>query len=203
MTDGKRMTDGELALAAQRGVAAAEEELVRRFEPLAEGVSRSYILAGCDADDLRQIARIALLEAVRTYDPARGAEFSTYASACVKNRMRDAARSAAAGKNAPLNSGVSIDDERAEEGGVALGELVSPELSPEQQYIEKEAEAAFFEALKELIGERDLTVVRLYLASMPYKEISEKLGISAKKVDNTIYSAKKKIARLIADIKKD
>ena len=68
---------------------------------------------------------------------------------------------------------------------------------------EKEAEAAFFEALKELIGERDLTVVRLYLASMPYKEISEKLGISAKKVDNTIYSAKKKIARLIADIKKD
>ena len=203
MTDGKRMTDGELALAAQRGDAAAEEELVRRFEPLAEGVSRSYILAGCDADDLRQIARIALLEAVRTYDPARGAEFSTYASACVKNRMRDAARSAAAGKNAPLNSGVSIDDERAEEGGVALGELVSPELSPEQQYIEKEAEAAFFEALKELIGERDLTVVRLYLASMPYKEISEKLGISAKKVDNTIYSAKKKIARLIADIKKD
>ena len=195
--------DGELALAAQRGDAAAEEELVRRFEPLAEGVSRSYILAGCDADDLRQIARIALLEAVRTYDPARGAEFSTYASACVKNRMRDAARSAAAGKNAPLNSGVSIDDERAEEGGVALGELVSPELSPEQQYIEKEAEAAFFEALKELIGERDLTVVRLYLASMPYKEISEKLGISAKKVDNTIYSAKKKIARLIADIKKD
>ena len=210
MTDGKRMTDGELALAAQRGDAAAEEELVRRFEPLAEGVSRSYILAGCDADDLRQIARIALLEAVRTYDPARGAEFSTYASACVKNRMRDAAlraasriRIAAAGKNAPLNSGVSIDDERAEEGGVALGELVSPELSPEQQYIEKEAEAAFFEALKELIGERDLTVVRLYLASMPYKEISEKLGISAKKVDNTIYSAKKKIARLIADIKKD
>ena len=199
----KSMTDGELALAAQRGDAAAEEELVRRFEPLAEGVSRSYILAGCDADDLRQIARIALLEAVRTYDPARGAEFSTYASACVKNRMRDAARSAAAGKNAPLNSGVSIDDERAEEGGVALGELVSPELSPEQQYIEKEAEAAFFEALKELIGERDLTVVRLYLASMPYKEISEKLGISAKKVDNTIYSAKKKIARLIADIKKD
>ena len=65
MTDGKSMTDGELALAAQRGDAAAEEELVRRFEPLAEGVSRSYILAGCDADDLRQIARIALLEAVR------------------------------------------------------------------------------------------------------------------------------------------
>ena len=102
-----------------------------------------------------------------------------------------------------MNSGVSIDDERAEEGGVALGELVSPELSPEQQYIEKEAQAAFFEALKELIGERDLTVVRLYLASMPYKEISEKLGSSAKKVDNTIYSAKKKIARLIADIKKE
>lgn len=201
MKDYAALSDAALAAAAQAGNGTAEDALVKRYESLAEGVSRSYFLAGCDADDVRQMARIALLEAVRTYDPARGAEFSTYASACVKNRMKDALRSAASGKNVPLNTSVSIDDEGAEEGGVALGELVSPDLTPEQQYIEKEAEEAFFEALKEMIGERDLAVIRLYLACVPYKEISEKLGISAKKVDNTVYNAKKKIARLIGSLK--
>ena len=198
-----RLSDRELAAAAQGGDAFAEGELVKRYAQLAEGISRSYRLVGGDGDDLKQIALIALLEAVRSYDPTRGAEFATYASACMRNRVLDAVRSAAAGKNAVLNDSLRIDDESAREGGVAISDIVSPELSPEQQYIAKEAEEAFFEALGEVLGERDLTVIRLYLACVPYKEISERLGISAKKVDNTIYNAKKKIARLIADAKKD
>ena len=52
------------------------------------------------------------------------------------------------------------------------------------------------------MGEQDLTVLRFYLAGVPYKEIAEKLGISAKKVDNTVYGAKKKIARLIEEHRK-
>ena len=171
-----RLSDRELAAAAQGGDTFAEGELVKRYAQLAEGISRSYRLVGGDGDDLKQIALIALLDAVR---------------------------SAAAGKNAVLNDSLRIDDESAREGGVAISDIVSPELSPEQQYIAKEAEEAFFEALGEVLGERDLTVIRLYLACVPYKEISERLGISAKKVDNTIYNAKKKIARLIADAKKD
>lgn len=198
-----RLSDRELAVAAQGGDTFAEGELVKRYAQLAEGISRSYRLVGGDGDDLKQIALIALLEAVRSYDPTRGAEFATYASACMRNRVLDAVRSAAAGKNAVLNDSLRIDDESAREGGVAISDIVSPELSPEQQYIAKEAEEAFFEALGEVLGERDLTVIRLYLACVPYKEISARLGISAKKVDNTIYNAKKKIARLIADAKKD
>lgn len=198
-----RLSDRELATAAQGGDTFAEGELVKRYAQLAEGISRSYRLVGGDGDDLKQIALIALLEAVRSYDPMRGAEFATYASACMRNRVLDAVRSAAAGKNAVLNDSLRIDDESAREGGVAISDIVSPELSPEQQYIAKEAEEAFFEALGEVLGERDLTVIRLYLACVPYKEISARLGISAKKVDNTIYNAKKKIARLIADAKKD
>lgn len=198
-----RLSDRELAAAAQSGDTFAEGELVKRYAQLAEGISRSYRLVGGDGDDLKQIALIALLEAVRSYDPMRGAEFATYASACMRNRVLDAVRSAAAGKNAVLNDSLRIDDESAREGGVAISDIMSPELSPEQQYIAKEAEEAFFEALGEVLGERDLTVIRLYLACVPYKEISERLGISAKKVDNTIYNAKKKIARLIADAKRD
>lgn len=192
-----KLTDNQLAAAAQQGDALAEGALVKRYADFAEGISRSYFLVGGDTDDVRQIALIALLEAVRSFDPSRGAEFKTYASTCIRNRLLDAVRSAGANKNSALNNSVSLDDE-TEGGGVAPGELVSPELSPEQQYIAKEAEEAFFEALREVLGEQDLSVIKLYLACVPYKEISKKLGISAKKVDNTVYNAKKKIARIIA-----
>ena len=191
-------TDAELAAAAQSGDVLAEGALVKRYASLAEGISRSYFIVGGDRDDLYQIALIALLEAVRRFDPEREAKFPTYASACIRNRLLDAVRAASAGKNAPLRDSVPIDGE--DEG--AAGELVSPELSPEQQYIEKEAEESFFSALGEMLGEQDLTVLRFYLAGVPYKEIAEKLGISAKKVDNTVYGAKKKIARLIEEHRK-
>ena len=191
-------TDAELAAAAQSGDVLAEGALVKRYASLAEGISRSYFIVGGDRDDLYQIALIALLEAVRRFDPEREAKFPTYASACIRNRLLDAVRAASAGKNAPLRDSVPIDGE--DEG--AAGELVSPELSPEQQYIEKEAEESFFSALGEMLGEQDLTVLRFYLAGVPYKEIAEKLGISAKKVDNTVYGAKKKIARLIEEYRK-
>lgn len=191
-------TDAELAAAAQSGDVLAEGALVKRYASLAEGISRSYFIVGGDRDDLYQIALIALLEAVRRFDPEREAKFPTYASACIRNRLLDAVRAASAGKNVPLRDSVPIDGE--DEG--AAGELVSPELSPEQQYIEKEAEESFFSALGEMLGEQDLTVLRFYLAGVPYKEIAEKLGISAKKVDNTVYGAKKKIARLIEEHRK-
>lgn len=194
-----KLTDNQLAAAAQQGDALAEGALVKRYADFAEGISRSYFLVGGDTDDVRQIALIALLEAVRSFDPSRGAEFKTYTSTCIRNRLLDAVRSAGANKNSALNNSVSLDDE-TEDGGVAPGELVSPELSPEQQYIAKEAEEAFFEALREVLGEQDLSVIKLYLACVPYKEISKKLGISAKKVDNTVYNAKKKIARIIAGL---
>ena len=194
-----KLTDNQLAAAAQQGDALAEGALVKRYADFAEGISRSYFLVGGDTDDVRQIALIALLEAVRSFDPSRGADVKTYASTCIRNRLLDAVRSAGANKNSALNNSVSLDDE-TEDGGVAPGELVSPELSPEQQYIAKEAEEAFFEALREVLGEQDLSVIKLYLACVPYKEISKKLGISAKKVDNTVYNAKKKIARIIAGL---
>ena len=73
MSYGKDIPDKRLAELARAGDRLAESALVQRYAPLAEGLSRGFFLAGGDADDLKQIAMIALLEAVRSYDPGRGA----------------------------------------------------------------------------------------------------------------------------------
>jgi RNA polymerase sigma-B factor len=59
--------------------AGVEAELLRRHEPLAVQLAMGFARRGEPVDDLCQVARIALLRALRSYDPNRAAQFSTYA----------------------------------------------------------------------------------------------------------------------------
>ena len=53
------------------------------------------------------------------------------------------------------------------------------------------------EAISSVLNERETNVLKLFLDAMSYAEISQKLGIEKKQVDNTIYSLRKKIKRLL------
>jgi RNA polymerase sigma-B factor len=57
---------------------AAEESLLQRWEPLARQLAGRFSRAA-DREDLEQVARLALVQAARTYDPKRGCQFSTFA----------------------------------------------------------------------------------------------------------------------------
>ena len=52
-------------------------------------------------------------------------------------------------------------------------------------------------AISSVLNEREMSVLKLYLSAMSYQEISDKLGIEKKTVDNTIYSFRKKIKKLL------
>lgn len=66
--------------------ADAEERLLRRWEPLVRRlVSR---LGGAEErEDLEQVARIALWQAARRFDPARGHRFSTFAYPTIQGAL--------------------------------------------------------------------------------------------------------------------
>ncbi|NKX50026.1 RNA polymerase subunit sigma-28, partial [Arthrobacter deserti] len=49
-----------------------EEELLHEHLDIAETAARRYEGPGRDLDDLRQVARLGLLKAVRSFDPERG-----------------------------------------------------------------------------------------------------------------------------------
>jgi len=73
--------------------AGLEEEAVLRSLRLAESVARRYVGRGLEYDDLLQVARLALVKAVRRYQPGAGSGFAAYAvptiAGEVKRHFRD------------------------------------------------------------------------------------------------------------------
>jgi RNA polymerase sigma-B factor len=61
------------------GDAAARDELVRRFLPLAAKLARRYQSSGEPLEDLTQVATIGLIKALDRFDLDRGVAFSSYA----------------------------------------------------------------------------------------------------------------------------
>jgi RNA polymerase sporulation-specific sigma factor len=72
------------------------ERLVRENTGLIRSIVaktvRSYpnLPGGYDRDDLESLGYIGLIQAAQTYDPERGAQFSTYAYRCIENQISSA-----------------------------------------------------------------------------------------------------------------
>jgi RNA polymerase sigma-B factor len=71
---------------------ALEEIIVRRFSPMVRHMAQRYGGPGWDLNDLDQVANLALIKALRRFDPSRGS-FESYAKATMsgelKNYLRD------------------------------------------------------------------------------------------------------------------
>lgn len=65
-----------------------EDELMRTHLHLAENAAWSFRAPGRDLDDLRQIARLGLLKAVRGFDDARGPGFAAYAGPTIRGELK-------------------------------------------------------------------------------------------------------------------
>lgn len=131
-----------------------------------------------EADDLVSEGFLGLLDAIRSYNKDK-AMFSTYANVCITNRMKTALLRS---NNIP----VGVDD-------FDLEEIEDDSPSAEEMVIEKERNRQLTERLVELLSQKEYEVFMLYLGGYSYKQISEKLGISEKSVDNSLSRARAKL----------
>jgi RNA polymerase sigma-B factor len=65
-----------------------EEELFMRFQPLARSLAMRYRGSGERSEDLLQVANLALVKALRGYDPERGKRFAAYAAPTILGEIR-------------------------------------------------------------------------------------------------------------------
>lgn len=155
----------------------SEEELVKQYAKKVLILSRSFFLVGGDKDDLYQEGLIALLSAIRSYDPDKGASFSTYAESCIKRRLIDTIG------NSRYSGFLSLDD----------FEFDDIQVSPEESFIENEAYKDLLRDIKSKLSRYESNVLDLYLSGYSHSEIADKLGKPVESVYNAIQRIRQKI----------
>ncbi|MDD7396241.1 MAG: sigma-70 family RNA polymerase sigma factor [Eubacteriales bacterium] len=74
--------------AMHRGDTEQEAALLQENLPLAYAIARRYRNSGIEEEDLRQLASLGLLKALRRFDPDRGLCFSTYAVPVIAGEIK-------------------------------------------------------------------------------------------------------------------
>ena len=187
-------TSLDLAMKAVLGDTAAEEALVSEYSRLVRACARPYFLAGGDGEDLFQEGMLGLLSAVRTFDPAKGVKFSTYAEFCVRRRIYSAIRSASGYKHTPLNSYISLESQQLDESSTQNAYFLR---DPEDFVIARESAGEVERLLYGALSRFESGVLQLYLEGMSYKEMAVRLCKSSKSVDNAVQRIRRKLAQIL------
>lgn len=134
-----------------------------------------------DFDDLYSDGLLGLLKAIRYYEEGKGATFATFASLCVTNNMKTCVAKSV--KTSPLSKDDDFD----------FGTLQDNSASAEDIIIDKEQNGEFYKKLSEILTDREMLVLDMYLRHFTYQQIAETLNINEKSVDNALQRAKSKI----------
>jgi RNA polymerase sporulation-specific sigma factor len=180
------LSDEALAAAVQRGDKNALSVLIARYRPAAEKAASRLRSVSLETDDFVQEAMLALLSAAYTYAPDKNASYKTYAAVCVKNRLRSVLRAEAAAKNAPLNTYLSLDELSLADGTDLEAQLISAEET-------KALEASLDRVLSAL--EKQVLLCRL--EGLRYADISARLHITEKSIDNALQRVRVKLKKFI------
>ena len=147
-------------------------------------IAFSFGLCGSERDDLIQEGYIALYNAARTYDSSK-ALFNTYATLCIKRRMINWIE-----KNVtPTLSSLSISD--LDDNDLARMGIVQENF--EESLIAKNEIADLLSTAKKILSDKEYLVFSLYIKGYANAEICEKLGITKKSCDNSLFRLRSKL----------
>lgn len=189
-----KKTDEELVKLAQEKDLAVFEYILSKYKGMVTKISRSYYLVGGDIDDLIQEGMIGLVKAITNYN--FDTPFKSFAYICIKSSILSAIKGANRYKNMPLKDYVSLsidDDFAIDKNDYAI----SDELSPEETYINKEAETELKDKIYQSLSPLENSVLSYYLQGYSYADIGKKKNKNTKTIDNAIQRIRKKIKGII------
>lgn len=176
-------SDNELVALAVSGNAEAFPVLLKRYSHRISAKAKGFCFTqGVEADDFYQEGVIGFYSAIFSFDPSKSDDFSSYAMVLTEQAMQRYYNSANRKKHIPLKNYVQIED---------LTEVESKNLSPEDMFILKEQQTAFYGSLSEF----ELSVAKSYLLGFSRKAIAEKLNCELKQIDNAVQRIRQKIKK--------
>lgn len=194
--------DDEIAEKAGQGDRECQDYLLYKYKNLVKRLATPYNIVGGDAQDILQEGMIGLYKAIRDFDRSKGIYFHVFAKTCINRQIIDAIRSANRKKHAPLNNYISLDAEEndAEDYEKIFTHKPEEYRDPETILLYKERAEMFSEHIKQLLTEKELRILNLYLENYSYAEMAEKVGISYKGIASTMQRIKRKLLTRGANI---
>ena len=184
-----QLSDSELLERFRAGGDDAFEMIAARYLGLISSAAKKYRGKFTDTDDsdMLQEGMVALLSACRSYDSGGGMSFKNYLMLCVENRYRSLLRSANRKGAVPTRNIISIEDGQ---DNADPTESSPPELLESKEYI-----GTLRRVLKDRLSDLEYKVAILHLSGYSYKDISKRLNISLKSVDNAQTRIRQKLSR--------
>lgn len=181
-----KLSDAKLAKLVKLGNDGAFDVLTLRYLRNIGFLAQKYSVDGYDRNDFVQEGLMGLLYACRTFDITQKASFKSYVDIVVERRFISIVRKSKALKAVPSSSVVPLDE--------SIDELEGECVNPEQLMLSKERFSLLLKDLKNVLSDREYTVLMLYCSGLSYVQIAKRLKITAKSADNALQRAKKKIS---------
>lgn len=192
----------EIIEQAKKGNKLAIEYLINQNMDIVYAKAKYFFIKGLDKEDVIQEGMLGLFKAIRDYRNDREASFRGFSQLCVHRQLISAIKRANRQKHQPLNNSTSINKtyDYDNESGRSFSEILPDKKKKlEDQYVYKEIIDLVFQEIEKELTELEKNVFYEYLDDRSYKEISEKLDINVKTVDNALQRARKKIEEIKTD----
>ena len=179
----QNFSDEELVRLVQNLDELAFSKLYERYLPKIRALTYSFQGLGFDAEDLLQEATLGFYSAIQVYD-FKSSSFSTFCYICIRRMLMSLVKKGLRKKVVPQSVVIHSEEE--------LVSLISFD-DPEQHVIAKEQYLRLKEKISTVLSERERSVLTEYLKGEDYSEISHKLNVSRKTVDNALQRIRKKL----------
>lgn len=195
----QKQGEEEIIEQAKNGNKLAIEYLINKNMDIVYAKAKYFFIKGLDKDDVVQEGMLGLFKAIRDYQTDREASFRGFSQLCVHRQLISAIKRANRQKHQPLNNSTSINKtyDHDNESGRSFSEILPDKKKKlEDQFVYKEIIDLVFEEIERDLTKLEKEVFYEYLDDRTYKEISEKLDINVKTVDNALQRARKKIEEI-------
>lgn len=162
-------------------------KIIEEYTPLVRSRVALFLKSGIEYDDLMQEGMIGLFNSIKSYDISKSS-FSNFAVVCIDRMLIDVCRLQNKKSAIPREMLVNIS---SNEENIA-NDIA---LNPENIFMARENYNDLLDYCKSVLSDMEYTVFYNVLIGYKQSEISNKLGISAKSVDNTLQRVKLKLRR--------
>lgn len=175
---GKTLTDKEFA----------------KLDGLVWWLARHSPLGAYDPEEAHAVALLGLAKALKTYDPSRGASFSTHATNKIRWELGDECRRRWGRQGQKEKNDAKVFSFEVMQDMYPNWDMEDPEAQEEFHKIEiHEEQQGRVDSLAEVLRPREREIFRLIAQGYTQQKISEIFGVSASRMGQIVRRARKRI----------